>query len=579
MAFPGAFDPDAFNRDVVGHAAPRPFEDTSATAPFAWMGFLLSASGLFLMVVGLIRGTHVFVSLVPLCAFASLLLLCAKGRGRVLIRVVAMFTVMFALLRVGNGTEHFLLPASSDFGPHLERAGAWLLLAGGAALVLTGSPARAGRGLRWVSVPMLLVVGLPVAVVPLMFVPNIEHTVANEAPPVWDGRPATTLSEHVWSWSPARGGRIVSVVPTPSVGLVLLTDGAVGLDPLTGQEVWSYRNPAMRADDHGYTSSWVDPSGERVHLAFGLDRRHDGRVVLDTATGEAVQVEYFRVWKRAFEEDPKHRVRTDTGSLRPGDGEVRHDSRDAEHAWEYSVEERCHPGRGDRWPDHAEPVGETVVVTLVCGYEGGPPRDLDRVDLDGRIVALDLGTGREIWRVRTAHVQSDEEHGLLGPRDVRVSADGSAVYTPEGDVVVALATGEVLHDDSEPFWGEDGFAGVSADSFTVKVREGDSVRFVERDWSGEEPRATGAGEIDEDRPASGALVLDRAVVRILSGGPGWELVVHPWGDSAARSIPMVGEPFASSRTSGTEARLVPVHGTVFVHIDDEGQSRFVLGLR
>lgn len=555
------------------------FEHSSAAAPFALAGALLTGAGLLSTALSLFRGSEVPFSVELLCVLAALLCFLATRHGHVMIRVVALFTVMVALFPVRAGSERFLLPVSSEPALYLEEVGSWLVLVGAVVLVPAGSPKRAGPELRWVSVLVTLLLGVPTVWVPMTLVPEIGHTVADESAPAWSGKPASTLGEHAWTWVPEGHGRILSVVATPSVGLVLLDHGVVGLDPVTGREVWSYRHPAMGGDDHGYTSSRVDPAGESVHLAFGLGRRHNGRIVLDTATGEVESTEYSWIWKRAFEMDPEEPERTDTGTLHLGHGEVRHDTRYAEHSWEYELEDGCDFRSSRNWSDDTARVEETILVPLVCGVDRDDRgRQIEDADLDGLIVALDVGTGRELWRVPMAHV-GPEDHSIPEPRDLRVSADESAVYTPEGDLVVDPTTGEVLHEDPEPFWAGAEFAGVSADSFTVSVRDGDLVRFVERAWDGGGTRATGSLPVAEDRPVSEALFLEDAVIRLVAGDPGWEMVVHPWDDAEPRVIPLDREALAGGWSNVSGALFVPVHETVFVHPADEGRSRAVVGLR
>ncbi|MEU3307370.1 hypothetical protein ACWGSK_19485 [Nocardiopsis sp. NPDC055551] len=570
MAFPIAHD---------GSNVHDAFEHSSAAAPFALAGALLTGAGLLSMVLSLFRESDVPFSVGLLCVFATLLSFLATRRGHVMIRLVALFTFMVALFPVGAGSERFLLPVSSEPALYLEEVGSWLVLVGAAVLLLAGSPKQAGPELRRVAVLVTFLLGVPTVWVPMTLVPEIGHTVAAETVPEWSGKPASTLGEHAWTWVPEGYGRIESVVATPSVGLVLLDHGVVGLDPVTGREVWSYRHPAMGGDDHGYTSSRVDPAGESVHLGFGLGRRHNGRIVLDVATGEMESTAYFWVGKRAFEMDPAKFERTDTGTLRFGYGEVRHDTGYAEHSWEYEFEDGCDFGSSRHWSDDTARVEETILLPLVCGVDRDDRgRRIDDADLDGLIVALDASTGRELWRVPMAHVWS-EDHSIPEPRDLRVSADESAVYTPEGDLVADLTTGEVLYEGPEPFWAGAEFAGVSADSFTVSVRDGDLVRFVERDWDGDGTRATGSLPVAEDRPVSEALFLEDVVIRLVSGDSGWEMAVHPWDDAEPRSIPLDGEDLAGGRPNVAGALFVPVHETVFVHTGNEGRSRVVVGLR
>lgn len=576
MASPTAHD-DSNVHDAFG--VRDTFEHSSAAVPFALAGALFTGAGLLSMAPSLFRESDVPFSVGLLCVFAALLLYLATRHGHVLIRLVALFTGMVALFPVGAGSERFLLPVSSEPALYLEEVGSWLVLVGAAILLLAGSPKQADSELRRASVLVTLVLGVPTVWAPMTLVPEIGHTVAVEAVPAWSGKPASTLGEHAWTWVPERHGRIESVVATPSVGLVLLDHGVVGLDPVTGREVWSYRHPAMGEDDNGYTSSRVDPAGESVHLGFGLERRHDGRIVLDAATGEVESTEYFWIWKRAFEMDPAEFERTDTGTLRLGYGQVRHDSRYAEHSWEYELEDGCDFGTSQDWSDNTARVGETILVPLVCGVDlDDRGRRIDDTDLDGLIVALDANTGRELWRVTMAHVWS-EDRSIPEPRGLRVSADESAVYTPEGDLVVDPATGEVLYEDPEPFWAGAEFAGVSADSFTVSVRDADLVRFVEWDWAGDGTRTTGSLPVAEDRPVSEALLLEDAVIRLVAGDPGWEMAVHPWDDAEPRTIPLVGEALAGVRPNVSGALFVPVHDTVFVHPGGEGRNQVVMGLR
>lgn len=550
------------------------FEHSSGAEPFARVGALLAGAGLLSAGVSLFRETDVPLSVRLLCLSAVLLLFFATRRGRVMIRVMAVYTVIFALIAVGPGRERFLLPVSSDLVPYLEEAGSWLLLAGGVVLLLAGSPKQADQGLWWVSLLVALLVGVPAVWVPMTHVPNIEHVAAPEAPPLWEGSPAAILSEHAWTWRPSRGGRIESVVSTPSVGLVLLGDGAVGLDPVTGREVWSYRHPAMGGVS---TSSGVDPTGERVRLSFDTGPRYKGRVVLDAATGRVLETMYYRPGR--MDGFSPSGMRTDAGFLRHDQGVLRHEGGTSGDSWEHDPGKGCHTAHDLDESDHMRPVGDMVLVSMVCeDEEAEPAADIDEPGLAVWIVALDLATGREVWRVPTGDAWP-EKGPVPEPRDIRISVDESVVHTPEGDVVIALDRGEVLYDDPEPFWGTDGFVRVSADSFTGSRRDGDLVRFVERDWAGGGTRVTGALPMEEDRATSEALPLDDAVIRLVSGEPGWELAVHPWDGTEPRLIPLREDLAGGGGTNASDARFVPVHGTVFVHTGGEESGRVLVALR
>lgn len=550
------------------------FEHSSGAAPFARTGVLLAGAGLLPAGMSLFREADVPLSVRLLCLSAVLLLFFATRRGRVMIRVMAAYTVIFALISVGPGGERFLLPVSSDPAPYLEAAGAWLLLAGGVVLLAAGSPKQADQGLWWVSLLVALLVGVPAVWVPMTRVPNIEHVTAAEVPPLWEGSPAATLSEHAWTWRPSRGGRIESVVSTPSVGLVLLGDGAVGLDPVSGREVWSYRHPAMGGES---TSSEVDPTGERVRLSFETGPRYKGRVVLDAATGRVLETMYYRPGR--MDGFSPRGTRTNAGFLRHDQGVLRHEGETSGGSWEHDPGKGCHTADDLDESDHTRSVGDMVLVSMVCeDEEAAAAADIDEPGLVGRIVALDLATGRELWRAPTGDAWPEE--GLVPePRDLRISVDESAVHTPEGDLVIDLDTGEVLHDAPEPFWGTDELVRVSADSFTALRRDGDLVRFVERDQTGGGTRVTGALAVDEDRAVSEALSLEDAVIRLVSGEPDWELAVHPWDGTEPRQIPLREDLAGGGGTNASDARFVPVHGTVFVHAGGAQSGRVLVALR
>lgn len=122
-----------------------------------------------------------------------------------------------------------------------------------------------------------------------------EHTFLAQAP---DG-PApypSSVSQPGWKWQAPDRAKVVEVERGPLGPVVVLSDGLVGLDGATGEELWSHRNPL------GDVTAAVQAGADRAHMVLrsgdegtGISADHEdllrpGQVsVLDTSTGEIVE--------------------------------------------------------------------------------------------------------------------------------------------------------------------------------------------------------------------------------------------------------------------------------------------------
>lgn len=264
-----------------------------------------------------------------------------------------------------------------------------------------------------------------------------------------------------WTWQPPEGSRFYRLYRGVAGVVAALDDGVVAVHGGTGEELWRFRRPG------GVVASGVTPDGEAVVVAFREERpwRAGGRMlVLDAATGEIRHDHEFPLsgeggaGRPAEELAALPEVRLLTSAVR-----VQPDSTDLvgyalesnEEVWRFSVPSGCTHGpatsAGDGWGALFHP--DLVVVPLVCvpGVDDvgeiGPGTDPDTSSL---VVALDAGTGREVWRY-----ENTEDAGDTSP-DLRASVDGTVLtiaeqftedteYPLSGDGrILDLATGEVL---------------------------------------------------------------------------------------------------------------------------------------
>lgn len=356
---------------------------------------------------------------------------------------------------------------------------------------------------------------------------EVLHLVA-EQPPAELPVP-TTVTGHAWVWkSPGRSG-IQEILPVPTGAVVRLADGAAGLDTATGETAWSFRllDPRDRADVA------LTPDRQRVAVAA------DGAVVvLDPATGAEIGV-------HEYEPDPQTRgpgqleIRGPAG-LAADEGLVTaqiqesgavdvtltpwafDDGNGAGGGWSTEVP-ACNEGISPPRIEDGFLASGAVVLLHGCGEPKGAD---DPAEDDGvsDLVALDLGSGEELWRLAAGEdfTVEHEKNTLGGGGHFAVLGDVAVrqnLALHRGTLVVDPVTGEVVSDEIPYLMsstGSDFVVRVLSDGYVALTGEGMPRQgelwgqYELRDFSG---RVRGAVPTEFAR-ADGLLPLEDALVRL-----------------------------------------------------------------
>ncbi|MFE9245936.1 hypothetical protein [Nocardiopsis sp. NPDC006938] len=380
---------------------------------------------------------------------------------------------------------------------------------------------------RWWLAPFVIGVALSLLADPAAralseYVPT-RHTSLGQVP---DAAPyPDSVTRLGWEWRPPEGVSVRHVERGPLGPVVAISDGVVGLDGGTGEELWSYRRPG------GDVQVTLHPGSDRAQVVLrsnetavgwneGGDHLRGGVVVLlDTSTGRI---------EEEFDADSLGSS-DDTERLLPGfvlaAGERFGDMElgvsatgDSDRLWSFpvpggrdevedgmvcgTVELRLDSGTGG---SNLLVRGDQVLVSYRCADMGDFESEWEARDLvnssDERfvthLVALDLRTGEERW-----HRTWDASDGAYGQR-VYLS-DGGPVLNPgaapvvvvgnmldEGSVILDARDGSdvLTNEDNARFTGvvqADTEGAVTAELDQSPDREEDSDLVVERrDSSGE----------------------------------------------------------------------------------------------
>ncbi|GAB3479965.1 outer membrane protein assembly factor BamB family protein [Nocardiopsis coralliicola] len=369
----------------------------------------------------------------------------------------------------------------------------------------------------------------------------VEHTPGPAA--AGPGIPAS-VSKAAWVWEEtAQGSTDMAARPrprplaAPDGPVVQVHGGAVGLDPATGAERWSYRD-----DRESRVHPVAGGAGLRIQREVD-DRGQTAGTVLSTATGQP--------WP-AGENAAAGAVGVATDEMPPS-------------AAAQLPSDCAEPGHFGAV--HAQ---NTVVYQLECGEDGGA------------LVGIDPESGAQIWR---------HDHGLAplgGPSDeqVHVSADGAVALVegePESGDYAATAVdtddGRVLAEglsaaDAE-MASRQGAA--TRDSYVRMLRDSpdDGYRFERVAWSGEVEAATApVGAASAPR-----IALDDGVLIAPSGvQPGTGTASFaPFGGGAVQRIDFGG----AVPRGGSAVSLTAVPGAVLLTVESSDWSTpsFVVALR
>lgn len=216
----------------------------------------------------------------------------------------------------------------------------------------------------------------------------VEHHVLDGEAPVRSL--PTSVSEVGWEWSAEEaGGRLEYILPGVSGPLMVLGSGVVGLDGVTGEELWSYRMPQTSSARAGVT-----PDHESVLLTLS-EGAVDTTVVLDSGTGRVLAEHEDgtgEIFQRTVELTSDAAI---VASKEPGSPVETFSLMEGERLWSFEPPER---GAGV--------VVEKVLsfedtVVLIMAYNDGGLRD-DSVDTSEQgmlVIGLDATTGEPRWEL------------------------------------------------------------------------------------------------------------------------------------------------------------------------------------
>ncbi|BCJ28529.1 hypothetical protein [Actinocatenispora sera] len=373
-------------------------------------------------------------------------------------RVASPLLVAWAIVTTGWAVAAVRVELSTGFlGPRTVTAGvgALAVLVGALVVLVTGRR----RGTVGVRRALLATTAAAVVVVVAATVGAVGAPgyglVATVAPVA--GTPAVPATVSRVAWSRAMPSEVVDVVPAGPGVLVLLEDGVVAVDGLTGRIRWTYRRPGASVEHLS-----VSPGGRSALLHWGPDRSQ--LVALDATTG---RVRYINGGAKEFGQIPM----TDDLwlSSSPGaEGRPTVDAwslRDGHHLWRYRPAEDC---RLDYVRNVWRQTRAAVIFPIMCYRHASDavrfvhfvaygtsatPLWQRRVPLpghspevygidaeaaaDGSWYGAEISLGRKSLTVafdpRTGRSRSYRRHALSGTRWVRSDGDrGIVVHDADG---------------------------------------------------------------------------------------------------------------------------------------------------
>ncbi|MDE3723544.1 PQQ-binding-like beta-propeller repeat protein [Nocardiopsis sp. N85] len=325
-----------------------------------------------------------------------------------------------------------------------------------------------------------------------------------------------SISESAWTWEGPRAVGVEEVLPVPTGAVLRLTDGVVALDPVTGEEVWTFRLPGAEAD------AATSPDGAAVAvIAQGT------LVLLNSSTGEELDTREYDTDGGSGLELSGVGLVADTGMVAatedPGSGlEVRlRPWAEQDEGWTAGPLLCADGSAGTGIEDgFLTPTG----VVVVFGCSGGT----------SAMVSLDASSGQEQWRLVPGEDYSSEFSENEGPERETFAVVGQIAVLQNlarqrGTVVIDTRTGQVLTDSLPNETGADTVR-VLSDGYVVRRTEdtdGKTRAWYElRDFSGEVLKTV---PIDNAR-LDALLPLEETLVHLEWGerGAAPELVVFPW---------------------------------------------------
>ena len=345
---------------------------------------------------------------------------------------------------------------------------------------------------------------------------EVLHEVAE--PPLEEHAVPDTVSEAAWTWESPRMVGVEEIFPVPTGAVLRLTDGVVALDPVTGEEVWTFRLPGVETD------AAVSPDGSVVAVSA------DGALVLlDSVTGERSAGEEYGPEGGGGLELAGAGLVADAGMVTA--------TEDAGSGLQVAL--RPWSGEGGGWTagpllcdDGSAGTGvedgflTPTGVVVVFGCAGGA----------SAMVSLDFSSGEEQWRLIPEEDYATEFSENRGSDAGTFAVVGQVAVLQNlarerGSVVIDTRTGQVLS-DSLPSESEADTVRVLSDGYVVRCAEGtgEGVRawYELRDFSDEVLKTVpiGNARLDSLLPLEGSLVH----LEWRESGQAPELVVFPWGE-------------------------------------------------
>ncbi|MDT0330577.1 hypothetical protein [Nocardiopsis lambiniae] len=450
----------------------------------------------------------------------------------------------------------------------LSAAGAGVLLVVAGLRRMRSLPARRSLVPAAAGLACALIAGFGVRALTLSLA--VEHTLAESVPDTAPPIPAEVTTT-AWTRTLPGDDTLVRVVPGTLGPIVVLDDGVVALDGITGDELWRYR---LRGADARAT---VYGGGTRIHIAHGDPDDPDRTgastwVELDTARGGTVET--FTV--------PPPPAGTTTTVLTVASGVlvhsrtedddtpriVAHDTATLREAWSFTVPEEpgrvCAPWQG--WnADNTLRTTDLFLLAYACVPEGrardtDPARiaDTPGAHLTGVVTALDRRDGRVRW---TRELPGLEEFPALRVGGPVIDADTRPVIVVDPlmgeDAPVILDPRDGSHAvriTAEP-WTDGRSVLVRADTGGAVVTETAADRLLVHRVSPEGgivvTAALDAADLPGYGPAS-AVALSDAVVVPLSAPDADREVPAVW------SVPFDGDPRFSVLDPVGEAGPLPL---------------------
>lgn len=357
----------------------------------------------------------------------------------------------------------------------------------------------------------------------------------------------------------------------PTGAVVRLSDGVVGIDTSTGEDLWSYRMPGLS------TRAAVTPDGAQAVVSGG-----GKAVVLDAGTGELLtEAEHGRA-------DDDLTVLgagmvLDRGlltSATAGEGESGITLElgpwdEGQDGWATPL--TCEDDNGATGLRQGISTQTTAVVVYECGGE------------ETVMAGLSPASGEALWRLSSADglpQSADTDFGVVGEHLVYQD-----ISLHRGTLVYDAREGEVVAEDLPDELGND-LLRVLPDGYLAVHDTGDgNLSYEIRDFSGETRMSTVVPEEEAGNSITGFLPLADSLVKLApaeEGGASLQPTAFPWNaEDDGSPVPLPVEVIAPGDLSlrpadqalGAGAFLEAPGAVLLRERTSSGESTHVVGLR